>query len=582
MTRFDYGRVKPFAQWEIRKFMEFVQMRSRRPGRFLATACATLAFTAAVFVAAESRPAAEQGGGAGRPPKLVVLLVMDQFPSEYVELYGSQWTRGLRRLIDHGAVFTEAAYPYGRTATCAGHSTIGTGAFPQRHGMVGNQWYDRDLDKAVTCEEDASVEPVVLGEGDTNNRHSAKYMKIPALADQLRRQSRRQPNIVSVAEKARSAIGMGGHGGPGTVILWKTEGKIWSTSTAFTSTPWPDAVDYVRRNPITNDYGKVWTKLLPDSAYKFADDDPAEPQPAPWGRTFPHTIHSPDGVDDGVFATAWGRSPWSDAFMIDLAIHLLRTRQLGRQEGTDMLAVSLGALDQAGHQYGPRSHEVQDLLARADVAIGRLLDALDHEVGPDGYVLAWSADHGVARIPEQAVREGDPAGRLGSISQMATGLLQWTLGAGKHVGLGDGSELALTPSAMARLRERPDVKAMLMSTLAASPGAAKVFDRDMLSGTEPTSDPDLKAWRLSFVPDRSGDFAVVMKHGWVYDQLGSNHGSQNPYDQRVPLGLFGAGIRPGRYTTTASPADIAPTLASMVGIALPDAQGRVLAEAIGR
>ena len=73
-----------------------------------------------------------------------------------------------------------------------------------------------------------------------------------------------------------------------------------------------------------------------------------------------------------------------------------------------------------------------------------------------------------------------------------------------------------------------------------------------------------------------------MKHGWVYDQLGSNHGSQNPYDQRVPLGLFGAGIRPGRYTTTASPADIAPTLASMVGIALPDAQGRVLAEAIGR
>jgi arylsulfatase A-like enzyme len=549
--------------------------RRLRPG----AACAGLL---ALLLAAPAGPAAEQGSGAAERPRLVVLLVLDQFPTEYIQLYGHQWTRGLRRLVDESALFTEAAYPYGRTATCAGHGTISTGAFPQRHGLVGNQWYDRDLDRMVTCEEDASVQPVVLGDGETDNLHSAKYLKIPAFADELRRQSARQPNIVSVAEKARSAIGLGGHGGPGTVILWKTEGKVWSTSTAFTSTPWSDAADYVRRNPITNDYGKVWTKLLPESAYRFVDDDRSEPRPAPWGRTFPHTLHSPDGMNDSVFATAWGRSPWSDSFVVDFAIHLLRTRQLGRQSGTDMLAVGLGALDQLGHQYGPRSHEVQDLLARADVAIGRLLDVLDHEVGRERYVVAWSADHGVARIPEQVVAEGGQAGRLGSLSQLATGLLQWTLGPGRHVGLGDGSELALTPAALARLREKPEVKALLMSALAAAPGAAKVFDREMLSGTDPTVDPDLKAWRLSFVPDRSGDFAVVMKPGWVYDALGANHGSQNPYDQRVPVGLFGAGIRQGLYTTAATPADIAPTLAALAGISLPDAQGRVLTEALER
>jgi len=535
-----------------------------------------------VLSLASGTPAARQDVPGAEPPRLLVLLVLDQFPSEYIELYGSQWTRGLRRLVDGSALFTEAAYPYGRTATCAGHGTIGTGAFPQRHGLVGNQWYDRELDKRVTCEEDPAVTPVVLGDGSTESRHSAHYMKIPALADQLRRQSPRQPNIVSVAEKARSAIALGGHGGPGTVILWKTEGKIWSSSTAFTATPWPDAVDFVSRNPITRDYGKVWTKLLPESAYRFRDDDPAEPQPAPWDRTFPHTLHTPEGMNESVFASAWGRSPWSDEFVVDFAIHLLRTRQLGRQPGTDMLAVGLGALDQLGHQYGPRSHEVQDLLARADVTIGRLLDVLDEEVGAGRYVVAWSADHGVARIPEQVVAEGGDAGRLGSLSQLATGLLQWTLGPGRHVGLGDGSELALTPAALARLRERPDIKTLLMSALAASPGAAKVFDREALSGSEPTTDPDLKAWRLSFVPDRSGDFAVVMKPGWIYDAIGANHGSQNPYDQRVPVGLFGAGVRAGRYTTAATPADIAPTLAAMAGISLPDAQGRVLTEALAR
>jgi predicted AlkP superfamily pyrophosphatase or phosphodiesterase len=260
----------------------------------------------------------------------------------------------------------------------------------------------------------------------------------------------------------------------------------------------------------------------------------------------------------------------------------LGTRQLGRDDRTDLLALSLGALDQVGHQYGPRSHEVQDVLARADISIGRLLDALDREVGPDRYVLAWSADHGVARIPEQVVAEGGDAGRLGSMSQLANGVLQWTLGRGRHVGLGDGTELALTPAALAELRANPDAKAMLMSVLAASPGVAKVFDREMLSGADATTDPDLKAWRLSYVPDRSGDFAVVMKPGWIYDGLGANHGSQNAYDQRVPLGLFGAGVRGGRYGTAATPADIAPTLASLAGISLPQSQGRVLSEALAR
>lgn len=552
-------------------------MKTRRHRRLTLTAAA--AFCGLVLTT-PARPFAQRA--AVEPPRLVVLLVLDQFPVEYIEVYGRNWTRGLRRLVDDSALFTEAAYPYGRTATCAGHGTIGTGAFPQRHGLVGNQWYDRELDKMVTCEEDASVEPVVLGGGETDDRHSAKYLKVPSLADELRRQAARPPNVVSVSEKARSAIGLVGQGGPGTVVLWKAEGKVWSTSTAYTKTPWADAADYVRRNPITNDYGRVWTKLLPESAYQFADDDPSEPRPAPWGRTFPHTVHSPDGPNDSVFASAWGRSPWSDAFVVDYAIHLLRTRELGRQPGTDMLALSLGALDQLGHQYGPRSHEVQDLLARTDIAIGRLLDVLDQEVGVGRYTLAWSADHGVARIPEQVVAEGGEAGRLGSISQMATGLLQWTLGPGRHVGLGDGSELALTPSALAKLREKPEVKALLTSALAASPGAWKVFDRDMLASTEPTSDPELKAWRLSFVPDRSGDFAVVMKPGWVYDALGANHGSQNAYDQRVPLALYGAGIRKGRYTTAATPADIAPTLAALAGISLPRAQGRVLEEALER
>lgn len=555
-------------------------MRVDTPPIVRALALGTLAI-ALVLLGSVSVPA-RQAASTGAPPRLVVFLVMDQFTVDYVELYSRMWTRGLRRLLDEGAFFSQAAYPYGGTVTCAGHSTIGTGAFPQRHGMVANSWYDRDLDKAVTCEEDPSVKPVLLSDGNTVNRHSAAYMKVPAFADELRRQSKRLPNIVSMAEKPRSAIGMGGHGGPGTAVLWESTGGVWSTSTAYTSTPWPDVQEFMRRNPLSNAYGEIWTKLLPEASYQFADDGAGEQKPAPWGKTFPHTIHSPHGIDDPQFLIAWQRSPLSDAFLVDLAIHMIKSRKLGSQPGTDMLAVSLGALDQSGHQFGPRSHEVQDILARADVAIGRLLEALDREVGVGRYVVAFSADHGVARMPEEVTANGGSAGRIASISGLATGLLQWSLGAGKHVGLAEGSQVALTRSALKLLQEQPATEQLLFSALSASPGVSKVFRRQDLASTEPTTDRELAAWRLSFVPDRTGDYVVITKPGWIYGATDTNHGSASPYDQRVPVVLFGAGIKKGTYTASASPADIAPTFASLAGIDLPMAQGRVLNEALAR
>jgi predicted AlkP superfamily pyrophosphatase or phosphodiesterase len=259
---------------------------------------------------------------------------------------------------------------------------------------------------------------------------------------------------------------------------------------------------------------------------------------------------------------------------------MLRARRLGRGPGTDMLALSLGTLDVAGHQYGPHSHEVQDVLARADQNIGRLLDTLDREVGPENYVVAFSADHGVTRIPEDAAADGLPSGRFSSLSAMAEQLLLWSLGPGKKVGQADGPQLSLTKAAMTALAANPAAEQQLVSVLGSAPGAAKVFRAAELASAAPTTDPDLRAWRLSYVPGRSGDYVVVPKAGYYFGASGTGHGSQNETDQRVPVILFGRGIKPGQYLDAASPADIAPTFASMTNVSLPTAQGRVLREAL--
>jgi predicted AlkP superfamily pyrophosphatase or phosphodiesterase len=530
--------------------------------------------------AAPARPAAT--AARAETPRLVVIIVSDQFRADYFEMYGHQWTHGLRRLYDRGAVFPLAMYPYASSVTCPGHSTIGTGTLPFLHGMTNNTFYDRVTARAVPCVTDPTATSVPFGGGTGTEHHSPRAVRVPAFADELRLQKARLPNIVSVALKPRSAIGLGGHGGPNTVVVWEEDAGVWATSDAYTKTPWPDVDAFVKSHPITAAYGQTWTKLLPESTYLFTDDGVGENAPGNWTKVFPHKIDSATGKPDNAFMTAWERSPFSDAYVADLAIHLLKSRHLGEQPGTDMLAVSFPALDLVAHEYGPRSHEAQDVMIRQDVAIGRLLDAIDRQVGAGRYVVAFAADHGVAPIPEQAAALGMDAGRIAvaDIRQAVQSTAVRFLGEGTYFGAFNDVQLALTPGTVEQLTRRSGGIEAMKAALSQIPGISKVYGPEELASTVPTQDPILAACRLSYVAGRSGDFFVVQKPYWIARATGTTHGSPYGYDRQVPVILYGAGIRPGRYLAPASPVDIVPTLAALTRIELSQTSGRVLTEAL--
>jgi predicted AlkP superfamily pyrophosphatase or phosphodiesterase len=514
------------------------------------------------------------------PPRLVVLLVVDQFRADYVQTYGHQWTQGLRRIFERGALFRRAAYQYAGSTTCPGHATIGTGTLPFVHGMIGNSWYDRSSRRTVLCSADPDAKPIAFGGGVGVERHGPGLMMAPTFADELRRQAKRQPKIVSISLKARSAIGLGGHGGPGTMVLWEEDNGAWSTTDRYTKTAWPEVDSYVAGHAIARSYGKSWTRLLPETAYLHADDAPGENAPLPWDRTFPHAIESPAGAADNLFITTWERSPLSDEYLADLAIHLVEKLSLGTQPGIDMLAISFSTLDLVGHEFGPRSHEVQDVLARLDVTIGRLLAAIERVAGTN-YVLALSADHGVATLPEQLEGKG---GRLttNAIRQAAEAALAKALGPGTHVATFVESNLSLAPGAYERLRAIPGGVDGVKRAIAAVNGVGLVYSADDLTSTSPTDDPMLRAWRLSYYTGRSGDFVISPRENYLTRASGTTHGTPYDYDVRVPVVLFGTRIRTGQYDQAASPVDIAPTLASLTGVILKQTNGRVLSEAIVR
>src|SRR6266481_1681049 len=146
-------------------------------------------------------------------PTLVVLLVVDQMRGDYVDKFRGQWTGGLKRLLTEGAWFRAAAFPYAATETCSGHSTISTGSFPANHGMVANDWWDREQQKIVTCTNEPNAKNAAYAGGTTKGGDSAWRMQMPAFAEELKFQTGGAARVVTFSIKARSAITMAGHKG---------------------------------------------------------------------------------------------------------------------------------------------------------------------------------------------------------------------------------------------------------------------------------------------------------------------------------------------------------------------------------
>jgi len=513
------------------------------------------------------------------PPRLVVVLVVDQMRNDYIDDYGSHWTGGLHRLAALGARFRNAAYPYLNTVTCAGHASIGTGTVPAVHGIVLNAWWDRESQKLVSCTDDPEHPDVGYAGVAATKGDSAKRLLVPTFAETLARSQGSKSQVVTFSLKARSAIMLAGH--HSDVTAWFAD-PGWLTSSSVAGSLRPEIEGYLKDHPVENDRGKTWTKLLPEGDYKFTDEAIGEQPPGGTDGTFPHPLTKP-GDKPADFYNRWEGSPFSDRYLGELGAAAVDRLKLGQGPAIDFLGVSFSALDHVGHQYGPRSHEIQDVLAQLDVTIGKLLDHLDRTVGKDRYVVALSADHGVAVIPEQARAEGKDAGRivLDTVSKTATVVLVKALGPGRYVARAEYTYLYLQPGVMDRVTGTPGLLEKLVSALGGIEGMLTVFPGASLDPkAPPANDPIRRAAALNEFPDRSGDIVLVPKPGWIFvgDAApdGTTHGTPHPYDVHVPVLFYGAGIRPGQYDDDAAPIDIAPTLARITGVALPTATGRVL------
>ena len=479
-----------------------------------------------------------------------------------------------------GAWFREGYFPYFNTVTCPGHASIATGAVPSQHGLILNNWWDRDLRKLVTCTEDPRATIISYGKPLTSTGESAARMQLTTLADEIRSQLSPAPHVIAFSLKPRAAIPLGGR--KPDAVTWFDDSGAWATSTAFGPGRVASVAEYGKAHRIEKDFGKTWDRALPVNRYLY--ENPAIGLRAAKGGmtpTFPHVLKSPSGLPDQDFYDMWQSSPFADEYLVGMALHV--AEKIGYSTGgPHFIGISFSTFDKMSHDYGPYSHEAQDVLIRLDRTLGDLFAGLDRLIGPGGYTVALTSDHGVAPPPERSVQQGFDAGRISvqEVIARAEESMTRTLGAGTHVSQFAHDYLYQDPGTYEGLRAHPPAMQALIADLKTVPGVLRVITRDELAANHFEGDSTGRQAVLSYVEGRSGDLMLIFKPYWIESPNTTTHGTGYQYDTHVPLLFMGSGIARGEYLMRVSPTDVAPTLAFLAGVTLPLTSGHVLSEAI--
>jgi len=414
-------------------------------------------------------------------------------------------------------------------------------------------------------------------------------MLVPSFAEELKFQSGSGTRIVTFSLKARASITLAGHKADAATWLDSSTAS-WTTSSAYQTQPFIE--EFVKAHPISEDYGKTWSLSLPPAKYLYDGKNVGASTVEGWTDEFPHSLRGKDGAGkpDTAFYYQWGTSPFADTYLTHLAETAVDALGLGESAAIDFLGVSYSSVDYVGHTFGPRSWAVQDVLIRLDRDLDELFKHLDQKVGKGNYVVALTGDHGVAPIPADLQREGLETGILSlpALKDRMEKALEPFKYANPAVARIAGNEVYLSPGVYEQLKHDPAAKKALTDAVLGMPGVAALFYADELGEASKTFSDARTAVELSYFPGRSGDVYVLQRPYWLTESsaegskraTGAGHGSPYYYDQRVPILLMGGGIQRGEYFEVATPADVAPTFATLTGITLSTHDGRVLSEAL--
>jgi predicted AlkP superfamily pyrophosphatase or phosphodiesterase len=513
---------------------------------------------------------------AQQKPKLVVGIVVDQMRQEYLYRFESKFgEQGFKRLMNEGFMLKNAHYNYVPTFTGPGHASIYTGTTPAIHGIISNDWYDRNLKKEVNCVGDSTQKPVGT---DVGGKVSPMRLLSTTITDELKQATQKQAKVIGVSVKDRGAVLPSGHMADGAYWYDSKTGAMMTST--FYRQQLPDWVTKFNARKLPDTYlNQEWNTLLPINQYTESgpDDSPYEGK---WGGkttpTFPYNL-SELRKKMGMYSLLT-MTPWGNNLVADFAKATVLGEGMGKDAITDFLTVSFSSTDIIGHAMGPNSVEVEDTYLRLDKSLEDLFNFLDKEVGKGAYTVFLTADHAVSEVPQYLKDNHIPAGYFNpaEVKNKLNEHLQKYFPGKTIVEEFTGEQIFINHQVFEGDPKASGIDLFVATELISkfllnTEGVAQVFPSTTLR--QANSDEVGMRGKVvrGFHPKRSGDIAYVLEPGWFSSdrKTGTTHGSGYSYDTSVPILFYGAGIKHGSSSQFHTITDLAPTLSVLLKIKFP-------------
>ena len=338
--------------------------------------------------------------------------------------------------------------------------------------------------------------------------------------------------------------------------------------------------DFNGADPAQRYFKAEWKALLPEAAYAKS-----LPDAQTWyfkGGALPKTLGEGEKPAAPFYAQLLA-SPFSDRLTLDFARAAIAGEGLGKDDVTDILSVSLSGHDYVNHAYGAESRISHDHVLQLDRALQDFFRHLDETVGRSNYVAVFTADHGFMPAPEYSMALGHKAGRQSGSQTLArlNKALSAKHGQGEWVRFFSSRSAVLNGATIAAHRVdaglvAEDVRQLLLE----EPGIGAAYTRKQIESRSAAGQPFFEQIVRTWHPAVSGEVEFALKPYWMMTSSSSvtTHGSPHPYDTHVPVAFYGPSwVRAGRRDERAEVADIAPTLAGMLGVPPPSgSEGRAL------
>ncbi|MDA0106574.1 alkaline phosphatase family protein [Vibrio sp. La 4.2.2] len=549
----------------------------------------TLCFNASAALATESKP------------NLVLQITVDGLRADLIERYKHNFSdNGFKYLMDQGVYYKNANYEHANTETIVGHVSLATGAPPAVHGMVGNVWFDRGLDRLVYNVEDPNYSMLTSGAGvdksteiDPTQKAAAGDGRSPepilstTFSDELVISNNGQSHVFSVSVKDRGAISLAGHGGK---AFWFSKAQSQFVTSDYYYDTNPFWVDRWNEKAIPAKYsGKRWELSLPKDQYSLQENSKDHKVDlGGFARTFPHP-YGPASYK--YYSTMLTVSPAGDEITADFAKTLLAQEKLGSGDATDYLAISFSSNDYVVHLYGASSLETEDNLIRLDKTLADLFKYVDDSIGLENTLIVLSADHGVPEASPTVNTLGFRQPFYFNKDALLTDALMTRLK--NEFGLEkDVIKLYAQPYIYldhdliaAKKVSLRDVQKVIAEEVMKVKGVATAVTSEDIASNRVADSRVNELIRNNYHPLRSGDVYMVFgPRTYINDMDGltiaSTHGSPWRYDTHVPVIFAGHNLKPQTVTRPVTPYDIAPTLSGYLDVSAPSGATGVMLEEV--